>query len=123
MLSCKKVLFAVSLLLALISTAIAKNVLVKQNFDTGFTQGILKTPGKFPGGDYIIMDDSGSIEIVGDAKSVPNALRISRKGVVGFTSIRSIKTVPYGNDFRVSFDVKVAKQNNVTVFIGNQIKI
>lgn len=102
------------------ATAVSATDLMSQNFDSGFTAGVLRGTAKFAGGDYFVQDDSGSMEIVSDAKSAPNALRIGRKGVVGFTTFRANKAAAYGNDFKVSFDVKVPAGNNATVFIGGR---
>ena len=97
------------MLLGAISSLMAENVLMSQNFDTNFATGTLKGTAKFATGDYLVMDEAYSMEIVSDAKSAPHALKIGRKGVVGFTTFRSTKAVPAGNDFCVSFYTKIVQ--------------
>ena len=107
-------------LACLASLVMANNVLVNQNFDSGFQPGILKGTVKNAGCTYTVHHDTGSMEIVNGGKSSPYALKVGRKAGPGFIILNSAKPVPRGNDFRVSFDVRFAPKNHVTVFIGGK---
>lgn len=112
-----KALF-LSSLLVLGMVVPASDVLMSQNFDSGFTPGELTGSQKFSGGDYLVQAEPGSMQIVESEASKPYALKVGRNGVVGFTTFRSAARVPEGKDFLVSFKIKVPQNNSVVAFLG-----
>ena len=96
--------------------------LMSQNFDADFEPGAIQRNLKFATGVFRVQDSAQSMEIVNDAASAPNALKVGRKGVVGYVSFRADQAVPEGENFRVSFKVNLPEKNSVAVMIGGSGK-
>ena len=116
---CAWIVSAVFTALAVLA-APASGVLMSQNFDSEFKPGVLNGASRISSGDYHVQDPAQSMEIVTGAASAPNALKVGRKGTVGYIAFRSNRSVPKGDNFRVSFKVKMPAGNSVAAFVGSR---
>ena len=106
MLSPKKIMLG-CLLLRVISSVTAGNVLLNENFDQGFTVGAL-TPGSgvFANGNWILDADVNNYFITAEqAKSKPHALKVMRDGKNGYFALKPFASIPKNRDYTIEFNV------------------
>ena len=91
---------------------------LSQNFDDEFTPGELKGAGKMAGGTWAVQAEPGSMFIVAEGDSGPNALKICRGKMFGAVFLRSASPIPAGKDFTFSFKVKLGDHHGTAALIG-----
>ena len=95
-----------------------ETVILKENFDNGFTPGVLPQTGKIANGKFQTTGDAHNWSIITDAAaSGPNALKVLRDGANGYVSFTPDKPIPAGVDYSVEFKAYTFPGNGMVVFL------